>query len=78
MNKIKIELRQLLPSVPDVDDACIQRLYALLESKAGVNSAHVAVSEDGKNNAICIHFDPGIVFGFLHWFQNTAFVDLVQ
>ncbi len=61
MNKIKIELRQLLPSVPDVDDACIQRLYALLETKAGVNSAHVAVSEDGKNNAICIHFDPGIV-----------------
>lgn len=61
MNKAKIELRLLLPSVTASDDACIGRLSALLESKVGVDAAHITAPDDGGPDQICIHFDPNIV-----------------
>lgn len=61
MSKTKIELRPLLPNVTEPNDACFRRLIVLLESKAGVNSAHISGSEDGHPERICIHFNSEIV-----------------
>ncbi len=61
MSKTKIELRPLLPNVTVPNDACFRRLIVLLESKAGVNSAHISGSEDGHPERICIHFNSEIV-----------------
>ncbi|XZE17404.1 heavy metal translocating P-type ATPase [Pirellulaceae bacterium SH449] len=61
MSKTTIELRQLLPNVNEPNDACFRRLIVLLESKAGVNSAHISGSEEGHPERICIHFNSEFV-----------------
>ncbi len=61
MNKERIELQLLLPTVPDSGDACVTRLADLLAVKAGIDSAHAIKSNDGKPDQICVHYDPSIV-----------------
>lgn len=61
MNKTKLELRLLLPSVTHSGDGCVDRLSALLQSKAGVDAVHAITSKDGEADKICIHYDPRVV-----------------
>ena len=61
MNKEKIELALLLPEVSDAKDGCVRRLTDLLESRVGVDSAHLVTTKDGSPNQICIHYDSNAV-----------------
>ncbi|MDA8744387.1 heavy metal translocating P-type ATPase [Rubripirellula amarantea] len=79
MNKEKIELRLLLPTVTHSDDACITRLSELLQSKAGVDAAHISASEAEQPDRICIHYDPRIVsIGEVRELAHRAGVELHQ
>ncbi|MDZ4849767.1 MAG: heavy metal translocating P-type ATPase [Pirellulaceae bacterium] len=61
MNKEKLELNLLLPNVPDEADLCVDRLAKLLQSKVGIDSAHLVKSKVGQSNQVCIHYDPNQV-----------------
>ena len=56
--KSQIEIGLLLPSVPDVRDACVRRLVELLKSKNGIETAHVPDTNGKGSEQICIHYDP--------------------
>ena len=59
-NMTKLNLDLLLPEVPDPEDRCIQRLAELLQTKAGIDSAHSLTTDDGKHQ-MRVHFDPSQV-----------------
>jgi Cd2+/Zn2+-exporting ATPase len=54
-DKTQIDINLALPAVPDARDACIQRLIDLLNSREGIESAHVVDSREPGQ--FCIHFD---------------------
>ncbi len=58
IQKSRIEIRLLLPSVPDAKDACALRLADLLRTKAGVESAHLKNESSDGPDQLCIHYDP--------------------
>lgn len=58
MEKIKIKIPVLLPSIPDEKDQCITRLIQNLENQNGIEKAHV---EDGNPAQICIHYHPDTI-----------------
>lgn len=55
----RFDLAQILPGHAPVDDACIQRLDALLRTKRGVERAHLTIS-DGRTE-LCVHHDARVV-----------------
>ncbi|HKP75722.1 MAG TPA: heavy metal translocating P-type ATPase [Longimicrobiaceae bacterium] len=56
----RLDLPVLLPEIPDVRDACVKRLEALLGASRGVERAHVL--DDGTGSPVlCVHYDPGTV-----------------
>ncbi len=61
MNKEKIELSFLLPNLPGAGDLCVARLTDLLQTKIGINAAHLVKSNGNRPNQVCIHFDPNQV-----------------
>ncbi len=60
MEKTEINVEVVLPGV-DSRDNCIARLNGLIESRKGVDKAHVSESKGDGSNKICIHFDPELV-----------------
>ncbi len=58
VDKAKIELSLVLPSVPDLQDDCIQRLITLLDTRDGVEAVHLANGIRPGDGQVCIHFDP--------------------
>ncbi len=56
--KTRIEINLVLPAVPDTRDACVKRLADLLESKEGIESAHLLDTSEKESGQFCIHFDP--------------------
>jgi Cd2+/Zn2+-exporting ATPase len=58
IEKTRIDILLVLPSVPDVRDACIGRLRDLLEAKEGIDAAHVLEANAKQPDRICIHFNP--------------------
>ncbi len=56
--KIRIEIALLLPAVPDVRDACVQRLGDLLRANEGITAAHLPDMNGEEPGEICIHYDP--------------------
>lgn len=61
MNKQKIEMSVLLPSVTDANDLCVERLTNLLVSRAGIDEAHVTQATGDNPQSICIHYDSDVV-----------------
>ncbi|MEQ1824678.1 MAG: hypothetical protein ABL921_01985 [Pirellula sp.] len=61
MEKLKVEYRLLFGSSVESKDACVLRLISMLQTKSGIESAHLVVSETGEAESVCIHFDPSIV-----------------
>ncbi|EMI29052.1 heavy metal translocating P-type ATPase [Rhodopirellula europaea] len=61
MNKQKIEMSVLLPSVTDANDRCFERLTNLLVSRAGIDEAHVTQATGDNPQSICIHYDSDVV-----------------
>ncbi len=59
--KLKIGYRLLFPSKVSPEDACIERLIKTLQSKSGVDSAHLVVSASEEADVVCIHYDPSVV-----------------
>ncbi|VTY34754.1 putative cadmium-transporting ATPase [Xylophilus ampelinus] len=57
-NKLELDLPLVLPEVPDVADACVQRLLRTLGAKSGVDKVHVLPATQSGAAKLCIHFDP--------------------
>ena len=57
-DRIQLDLPILLPDVPDAKDACVERLTASLQGRAGIDRAHVAPAENGTPDRLCVHYDP--------------------
>lgn len=55
-NKLKLNLRIILPDAELDGDPCVNRLLALLQSRSGVLEAHIKKDED-KQPLLCIHYD---------------------
>ncbi|WP_145291218.1 heavy metal translocating P-type ATPase [Rosistilla oblonga] len=79
MEKEKIELKLLLPTVTDSGDSCVNRLAALLTAKMGIDAAHAIQSEDDTPGQICVHYDPNVVStGEVRELAKRAGVELDQ
>ena len=61
MEKLKVEYRLLFGSGVESKDTCVLRLISMLQTKNGIESAHLVVTETGEAESVCIHFDPSIV-----------------
>jgi len=55
----RIELRLVLPDIPDERDACVARLESRLGREPGVVRSHV-VRENGGPAVLCLHYDPSV------------------
>jgi hypothetical protein len=60
-DRIQLDLPVLLPDVPDAKDTCVKRLTESLQGRAGIGRAHVATSENGEPDRLCVHYDPDVV-----------------
>ena len=58
---VQLDLLLLLPEVPDARDACVQRLTESLETREGVERAHIRETEDDQGAELCIHYDPSVL-----------------
>lgn len=54
---LRIDLPILLPNVPDVADACVERLVAALRGQPGVKRVYLYTQDDGTSQ-LCVHYDP--------------------
>ena len=57
--KLKLELPLLLPDVSSEKDQCIERLITQVQSRRGVQRAHVDRQDDQPR--LCLHYDPNIL-----------------
>ena len=60
LRRTTIDLTSLLPELPDADDACVDRLEAIIGEGRGISRAHIQ-GQDGKAPALCLHYDPDVV-----------------
>lgn len=58
IEKTRIDIALLLPTVPDAHDACLQRLADLLSAKVGIEAAHLTGVKVAGPGQISIHYDP--------------------
>jgi Cd2+/Zn2+-exporting ATPase len=58
--KLRVDIPILLPGIPGADDACVARLTSELQSREGVEKAHVA-TKPGEPAQLCVHYDPNVV-----------------
>jgi len=56
--KTTLDLTVLLPDVADEQDACYDRLCALIKTRAGVNSVHWLERTQDRPNQLCVHHNP--------------------
>ncbi|MEZ4698468.1 MAG: heavy metal translocating P-type ATPase [Rhodothermales bacterium] len=61
VEKIKLDVSDLLPDVPDERDQCVRLLIDSLGAKKGIDRLHVVESADNDPARICIHYDPTVV-----------------
>ena len=77
MKKSELQIELLLPGLVDSRDDCITRLNGLIESRKGVEKAHLRESTGESSNAICVHFDPSVIsIGEIRRFAIQAGADL--
>lgn len=53
-DKARIDIKLLLPNIPDGRDECVKRLTDLLGAKQGIQAVHLSKETEDQ---ICIHFD---------------------
>lgn len=58
-NKTRLDLKLVLPELPDAKDACVGRLSAALEGVRGIEKVHIV--EEGGHALLCLHHDPNLV-----------------
>ena len=77
MEKVLLEIGLLLPTIPDQQDACVQRLGEMLKAKAGIEDAHVKAGDGERLGQFCVHFDPQrISMGDIREFARRAGLEL--
>ncbi len=57
--KTRLDLKLVLPELPDAKDACVGRLTAMLEGSRGIEKVHIV--EEGAQASLCLHYDPALV-----------------
>ena len=57
--KTRLDLKLVLPELPDAKDACVGRLTAMLEGSRGIEKVHIV--EQGGQASLCLHYDPKLV-----------------
>ncbi|MEZ5688334.1 MAG: heavy metal translocating P-type ATPase [Caenibius sp.] len=55
--KLQLDIPLILPEIPDVNDACVERLTANLAARPGIEKAHIVPAEGDKPALLCIHYD---------------------
>ena len=58
MVKTELNTELALPDVTNSHDDCIGRLNGMLESRIGIEKAHIREHDGETNKKICVHFDP--------------------
>lgn len=61
IEKLRVDIPILLPSVANDADACVARLMTELGSREGVEEVHVKTGASSDPSQLCIHYDPSIV-----------------
>ncbi|NTS39270.1 heavy metal translocating P-type ATPase [Flavisolibacter sp. BT320] len=61
MEKTRINLAVLLPSLPDEGNARVQRMIQSLEGKRGIEKVHLVPGTDQQAPQLCFHYDPAQV-----------------
>ena len=56
--KTTLQLKLILPSLPDVRDRCVERLTDLLRAKEGIDDAHLRESSSDGQPELCVHYNP--------------------
>ncbi|WP_263784380.1 heavy metal translocating P-type ATPase [Salinibacter grassmerensis] len=59
--QVQLDLPIVLPTVPDAEDACVDRLTSSLHEQDGVSTAHVSTATNGAPDRLCIHYDPDAI-----------------
>ena len=59
IRKTRIDLRILLPEIPDERDACVNRIIAVMQHHKGVLESHVL--GEGAEAQLCFHHDPDLI-----------------
>ena len=60
-SKLKLDIPLLLPEVADESDACVKRLLAELEGRAGIEQVHVIAANASTAPQLCIHYSPAVL-----------------
>lgn len=58
-NMTCLDLKIILPGVPDARDACVGRLTSVLEGSRGIE--RVQIVEEYGQSSLCLHDDPNVV-----------------
>lgn len=51
---VHFDITELLPGVPNAEDACAHRLVGSLQGRAGIRRVHLA--EEGATRRVCVHY----------------------
>jgi Cd2+/Zn2+-exporting ATPase len=77
MDKTELDIELALPDVIDVRDECIGRLNGMLESRAGIDKAHLREHDGESKSRICVHFDPNTIsIGEIRQFAIQSGIEL--
>ena len=77
MVKTELNIELALPDVTNSHDDCIGRLNGMLESRIGIEKAHIREHDGETNKKICVHFDPNkISIGDIRQFAIQAGTEL--
>ncbi|MGB7286445.1 MAG: hypothetical protein WBC71_05895, partial [Salaquimonas sp.] len=61
MKKSDLQIDLVLPELLDSRNDCVARLNGLIESRKGVEKAHLRESSGEESDTICVHFDPSVI-----------------
>lgn len=77
MKKSQLQIELVLPELLDSRDDCVARLNGLIESRKGVEKAHLRQSNGEGSDTICVHFDPNVIsMGEVRQYAVQAGADL--
>lgn len=58
VEKLRLDLPILLPSIPDEADACVGRLIEELQGQPGIEAVHIRSQDAQGASQLCMHYDP--------------------
>ncbi len=58
---LSVDIPIILPGIPDVNDACVERLMSRIQARPGVEHVHVTSGRSGEPSQLCVHYDPEVI-----------------